>query len=293
MAVTDALSEEREEGAGPADRANAPEAGAIASAPTDRLRTDTRIWAIPVAPPEPRSLAERLAEAVYRGLEVALSAVLVVLTSPLLLLQAVLVRLDSPGPVLFVHQRCGRAVPTPGRELAGRDDLRPPAGGFEPDTLYWVPTTFPFVKFRTMYADSSERFPQFYWWNYDLDPEQAQKMFYKLEEDPRLTRVGRLLRKTTLDELPNLWSVVRGHTRLVGPRPEEPRVLNYYEPEQMEKFTVRPGITCLSKIYGRGNLSVGEQIAWDLEYVRTRSVGLDLKILFRTAWMVVLQRGSF
>ncbi len=251
------------------------------------------VFAIPYEPQPKPSIPVRLAEGVYRALEILAALVVVILVSPLLLLVTVLIRWDSPGPALFWHQRTGRSKLKYGRELMHREDIKPPAAGFEPDRLYWSPTYIKFPKYRTMVADAAQRHPELYWWNYDVPPEQFQKMYYKLEEDPRLTRVGRWLRKTTIDELPNLFSVIRGDVRLVGPRPEAREVQGYYTEEQMIKFTVKPGVTCLSKIHGRGELSVQEQIDLDLEYVKTRSLGLDLKILFLTVWGTLTQRGAF
>lgn len=272
---------------------DAPEARAAVEK-TRRMREKTPLWAIPV-PPEDlagRPLFQTLADAALRGAEILLSAVALVVASPIMLLEAIFVKLDSPGPALFWHERAAQSRRVLGRELIGRDDVRCAEGEFEPDRLYYVPVRFLFPKFRGMYADSEERFPEYYWWNYDLTPEELQKMFYKLDEDPRVTRAGKLLRKTSLDELPNLWSVLTGKMRLVGPRPEALDFIAYYTPEQMNKFRIKPGITCLSKIYGRGELSVQEQVHWDLEYVRTRSIGLDLKILFQTFWLVVSRRGA-
>jgi lipopolysaccharide/colanic/teichoic acid biosynthesis glycosyltransferase len=108
-----------------------------------------------------------------------------------------------------------------------------------------------------------------------------------------VTRAGRWLRKSTLDELPNFWNIVAGNIGLVGPRPENPAFLPYYSAQDMRKFTVRPGITGLAVINGRGKLSIGGQIEWDLTYVRERSVMLDLKVIFATAWMVLVRRGAF
>jgi lipopolysaccharide/colanic/teichoic acid biosynthesis glycosyltransferase len=102
-----------------------------------------------------------------------------------------------------------------------------------------------------------------------------------------------VLRRLSLDELPNLWSVVIGEMSLVGPRPEAPEVLQYYTPEEMTKFTFRPGITGLAQISGRGLLNWGETLALDLEYVRTRSVALDLKIILLTIWRVLTRHGAF
>ena len=103
-----------------------------------------------------------------------------------------------------------------------------------------------------------------------------------------------MLRKLTLDELPNLWCVLVGDMRLVGPRPELPEIPQYYETaDEMYKFACKPGITGLAQINGRGLLNWGETLAWDLEYVRTRSIRLDLKIIFLTLWYVIVRRGAF
>lgn len=144
-----------------------------------------------------------------------------------------------------------------------------------------------------MYADSAQRHPKLYWWNYDVPPDKFQKMYHKLVDDPRLIRVGRWLHKITIDELRNFFSVLRGDVRLVGPKPEVREVQGYYTEEQMIKFTVKSGITCLSKIHGRGELSVQEQIELDVEYVKTRTLALDLKIILLTIWGTISQRGAF
>ena len=102
-----------------------------------------------------------------------------------------------------------------------------------------------------------------------------------------------MLRKLSIDELPNLWSVVKGDMALVGPRPEAPEVLQYYTPEEMVKFTLKPGITGLAQIRGRGLLDWGETIALDLEYLQNRSVLLDLKIIILTILRVITRHGAF
>ena len=117
--------------------------------------------------------------------------------------------------------------------------------------------------------------------------------FRRFQNDPRVTRAGRILRKLSLDELPNLWSVLIGDMSLVGPRPEAPEVLQYYTPEEMTKFLVKPGITGLAQTGGRGLLNWGETLALDLEYVRTRSIALDLRIILLTIKRVVTRHGAF
>ena len=120
--------------------------------------------AIPVENAPAPGYGERLARRAFHALEVVLAAVGLVVLSPLLLIEAIVIKLDSPGPVFYAGLRAGRSVPTPGRELAARDDVRPPEGELEPDRLYWAPTWFSFVKFRSMWQAAAERLPEYYWW---------------------------------------------------------------------------------------------------------------------------------
>jgi lipopolysaccharide/colanic/teichoic acid biosynthesis glycosyltransferase len=229
----------------------------------------------------------------YRGLEFSFALVALVVALPIVALEALIIRLDSPGPALFFQTRYGRSRVAAGSELIGRKDIMPPGGGeFDPAKRYWVPTTFKFVKFRTMYADATVRHPDLY--RYDFDSHESfRAAYYKLDDDPRVTRVGRWLRRLTLDELPNFWNVLTGKVALVGPRPEHPVYLPYYSAAEMMKFTVRPGITGLAVIHGRGNLCIGGQIDWDLAYVRQHSAWTDVKAIFITAWLVFSRRGAF
>jgi len=142
-----------------------------------------------------------------------------------------------------------------------------------------------------MYADARECYPE--WYNYKYTQEQFQKERFKREGDPRITKVGEWLRMSTLDELPNFWNVLCGDMALVGPRPELPDILPNYNPEQMRKFTVKPGITGLAQINGRGYLGYQKTINWDLQYVDTKSIWLDLKILAKTLVLVLGRHGAF
>jgi lipopolysaccharide/colanic/teichoic acid biosynthesis glycosyltransferase len=246
-------------------------------------------YVIPVA--AATAAANPIAESLYRGLEIVIALVGLVLCLPVMIIEALLIELDSPGSALFVQRRVGRSAVVPGRALAQRPDLRIAGGSIEPDRLYHVPQTFRFIKFRTMFHDARTRFPDLY--RYQYAASEFHRLCFKNEDDPRVTRLGRWLRKLTIDELPNLWCVLIGDMRLVGPRPELFEIIRNYSPEEMVKFTVKPGITGLAQINGRGLLNWGETIAWDLEYVRTRTVWLDIMILVKTLWFVVVRRGAF
>lgn len=247
-----------------------------------------RVHAIPVRPSEanPRLTSE----AVYRFFDIALASVGLIVALPLMLATAVVIRVNSPGPVLFLHRRPARSIRVLGRDLEGRNDLRPPPGGFNPDVQYWVPTYFTLLKFRTMYADARARFPSYFPDVYAKEDFRCR--FPHVENDPRITRVGRVLRKLSVDELPNLWSVLVGDMSLVGPRPEAPEVLQYHTPEEMIKFTLKPGVTGLSQIRGRKLLTWGQMLALDLQYVRTRSMALDFKIVLLTIRQVITAHGA-
>ena len=262
-------------------------------APTRTLgaqpRTFGRLHVIPAD--QFGSLPRSVSRAVYRVFEIVLALIGLVVGLPLILIASAIVRLDSPGAALFRHKRPARSVRVRGRDLVGRPDLIPPPDGYRPDAQYCMPSYFTLVKLRTMYADARTRFPGYY--AYKFTQENFHSQFPTIRDDPRVTRAGQLLRKLSIDELPNLWSVVKGDMALVGPRPEAPEVLQYYTPEEMVKFTVKPGITGLAQIGGRGLLNWGETLALDLEYVRRRSIALDLKIIVLTILQVITRHGAF
>ena len=219
-------------------------------------RDDEYAASVPVLPtPRPYAAAKR-------SLDILVSAVVLVLALPVLPLIALLVRLDSPGPIVFRQRRVGR-------------------GG----------KVFSFYKFRTMRVDARTRFPEMYAYRYTR--QQFLDMLLKTPDDPRLTRVGRTLRRTSLDELPNLVNVLRGDMSLVGPRPELPEMVPYYSEDELSKFAVRPGVTGLWQVSGRAILRNGQQLEADVRYVKSRSLGFDLGILARTAKVVVLRIGAF
>ncbi|MGQ8367331.1 sugar transferase [Glaciecola sp. 1036] len=206
-------------------------------------------------PIEKPSLALRL-------IEITVALIALTIGLPLMLFVAIVIVLDSRGPVLFVQKRVSA-----GTKL------------------------FRFTKFRTMYVDARERFPE--WYAYKYDDKELQDLYFKVKEDPRITRQGRWLRKSTLDELPNFWCLLTGEMALVGPRPEIPEMLPYYKGEMLKKFTVRPGITGLAQVSGRGRLGFYETVDLDVEYVEKRSLMFDIKIVLLTVKGVIFRHGAF
>ena len=180
------------------------------------------------------------------------------LASPVLLVAAVAIRLDSPGPIFHRAVRVGRG----GRK-------------------------FRFLKLRSMRVGAEELRGLL------LHLNQAEGPAFKLHDDPRVTRVGRILRKTSLDELPQLWHVLRGDMSLVGPRPPFPEEVERYEPWMLRRLSVRPGLTCLWQVGGRSDLPFDEWMRLDLEYVDRCSFRLDLWILLRTIPAVLSARGAY
>jgi lipopolysaccharide/colanic/teichoic acid biosynthesis glycosyltransferase len=203
---------------------------------------------------------ERLAKDVAcRALDLVATVALVLLLAPLLLLIALIVKLDSPGPVLFRQQRVGR----------GR---RP----------------FLVAKFRTMQHGADHDVHR----DYMLALIESGTPAPKLAGDARVTRFGAFLRRTSLDELPQLWNVLRGEMSLVGPRPPIPYEVDHYPPHWFERFLVKPGVTGLWQVSGRSEVSLEEMIELDVDYARRRSVLLNVWILLRTIPAVLTQRGA-
>lgn len=195
---------------------------------------------------------------VKRGFDVLTSLFGLVLLSPFFLVIAILIKLDSRGPVFFRQVRAGKD----GRE-------------------------FLFYKFRSMIEDAEELKESLMHLN-ELDGP-----VFKISEDPRITRIGRFLRRTSLDELPQLINVLRGEMSLVGPRPPLPCEVENYESWQREKLTVVPGITCLWQISGRNHIGFTEWMRLDIEYIRRQSLGLDFRILARTVPAVLSRKGAY
>jgi exopolysaccharide biosynthesis polyprenyl glycosylphosphotransferase len=187
-----------------------------------------------------------------------LGGLLLLATAPLLALLAVAVRADSPGPVLFRQTRVG---------IDGR--------------------RFTMLKFRSMVRDAEERRDDL------LDLDEGNGVLFKVRRDPRVTRVGSLLRRFSLDELPQLINVLRGDMSLVGPRPPLPEEVAEYDGDAVRRLRVRPGMTGLWQVSGRSDLSWEESLRLDLRYVDNWSMALDLSILWRTWRAVVRGAGAY
>ena len=215
-----------------------------------------------------------------------------ILTAPLMLVIAFLIRLDSPGPVIFRQVRIGRDR----RQNRRRTTLGRQSGELEgqqrerrSENILGQP--FVLYKFRTMRNDGREVYPHLY--NFDLEEEEISDLHLAMPQDPRVTRVGHFLRRTSLDELPNFFNILKGEMALVGPRPELPDVARYYKDWQNLKFQVKPGLTGKAQISGRGFLSFEETIVYDVEYVLERSFRTDVQILWKTVASVVKGSGAF
>ena len=193
-----------------------------------------------------------------RALDLALGSVALLLALPLIGLAGIAIKLDSTGPVFHRAVRVGRG----GRK-------------------------FTFLKLRSMQVGAEELRGLL------LHLNVARGPAFKLHDDPRVTRVGRILRKLSLDELPQLFHVLQGQMRLVGPRPPFPEEVERYEPWMLRRLSVRPGLTCLWQIRGRSDLSFDEWMRLDLEYVDRISLWLDLKILILTVPAVLSARGAY
>jgi lipopolysaccharide/colanic/teichoic acid biosynthesis glycosyltransferase len=212
-----------------------------------------------------------------RCIDVVLATLLLVVLSPLLLLIAILIKLDTRGPVIFAQERVGTRRRS------------------EDGMAVWEIRTFPFYKFRSMFHNVDQSSHQAYieaWIEGRIKPSNTAKAKFKLTNDPRVTRVGRVLRKTSLDELPQLVNVLKGDMSLVGPRPVPIYEVAKYEARHYERLAAHPGITGLWQVNGRCQVSFDEMIRMDIEYVRNQSQWLDVKILFLTIPAVLSARGA-
>jgi lipopolysaccharide/colanic/teichoic acid biosynthesis glycosyltransferase len=212
-----------------------------------------------------------------RGLDLILASAALALVWPLMVLIAVLVKLDSPGPAIFTQRRVG---------------ARWRHGGSDGE---WEVTTFDFYKFRTMtHGCDSSVHKAFVAALVDGQPSvsPADAEPYKLWNDPRITRLGRWLRKSSLDELPQLFNVLKGDMSLVGPRPPIPYEVEMYQPWHRQRLAAKPGLTGWWQVTGRSSVDFDEMVRQDIWYIEHQSLWLDLTILLKTPLAVLTGKGA-
>lgn len=209
-----------------------------------------------------------------RALDIGLSLALLIATAPALAVIALAIKLDSRGPVIFVQERAGSA------RLARRGQT------------WWEPRTFRCYKFRSMVADADDATHQSYISRFVNGKLDRSSSGFKLTGDARVTRVGRILRRSSLDELPQLVNVLKGEMSLVGPRPVPLYEVAEYEPWHYERLAALPGITGVWQVYGRGRVTFTEMMQMDIGYVRRPSITHDLKLLARTLPAVLAGKGA-
>jgi lipopolysaccharide/colanic/teichoic acid biosynthesis glycosyltransferase len=195
---------------------------------------------------------------VKRMMDVLGSAAGLVVSLPVLVIAGIAIKLNSPGPVFFVQERCG-------------ENGRP----------------FRMVKLRTMRLNAEKEVQEV------LDRNHLDGPVFKIKEDPRVTRVGRLLRRFSLDEIPQFWNVLRGEMSLVGPRPEEVWVVARYDDLQRMRLLVKPGMTGPMQVSGRGDLDLNARLELEMDYIYHYSLRKDLDILLRTPQAVLSARGAY
>ncbi len=199
------------------------------------------------------------AQAVKRVIDIVIAATALILLAPLFLLVAAGVKLTDRGPVLFWQVRVGKW----GREFA-------------------------FPKFRSMVVDAERLKPSI-----ENQSHHSGSITFKMKKDPRVTRVGRIIRKLSIDELPQLWCVLKGDMSMVGPRPAIVPEVARYSLADRRRLDVRPGLTSLWAISGRGDIPFPRQVELDVQYIQSRSVRSDIKILFKTVPAVLMGKGAY
>ena len=192
-----------------------------------------------------------------RLLDVAGALVLIVLLSPILLVTFLVLCITTKGRPFFVQQRIG-----------------------------YLGRKFPMIKFRTMRLDA-DRLQSL------VQNEHTQGPIFKNRRDPRVTRVGRWLRRTSIDEMPQLFNVLAGHMSLVGPRPPVEKEVRLYEAWHRRRLAVQPGLTCLWQVSGRSDIGFEDWVRMDIWYTKNQSLGTDLKLLVKTPWCVLTCRGAY
>ena len=204
-------------------------------------------------------LTIRCSNGFKRFMDIILAILAIILFSPIFLITALLVKVTSPGPIIFWQVRVGKC---------GRH--------------------FKFYKFRSMYIDAEARKAELMKLN-----ESKDGVIFKMKHDPRITPVGRFIRKFSIDELPQLFNVLLGDMSLVGPRPPLPSEVRTYTLEERKRLNITPGITCIWQVSGRSELPFSKQIALDKEYIASRSAWKDFLILLKTVPAILTGKGAW
>jgi lipopolysaccharide/colanic/teichoic acid biosynthesis glycosyltransferase len=230
-----------------------PRTGKIVSTETIDHVSPTLRESVEVAPSSPIYLCAK------RATDIIGSVLALVLFSPLIAVIAAIIKLSDGGPVFYPHTRVGKW----GRE-------------------------FPCLKFRTMVVDADHLKPEIA----HLNTHEDDRTF-KVPDDPRVTWIGRILRRTSLDEVPQLWNVLRGSMSIVGPRPPVVQEVERYTLDDMQRLMVKPGLTCIWQVSGRSRLPFPKQLEMDLAYIQNRNYWLDLKLMLKTLPAVLSADGAY
>lgn len=205
------------------------------------------------------AIAPRWQRICKRAVDIIGASLALILLSPVMIVTAMALSITSRGPILFIQKRVG-----------------------------YNGETFRFLKFRSMCHDAEALRSEF------LDQNHHRHgPIFKIEDDPRMTRIGRLMRRLSIDELPQLFHVLQGKMSLVGPRPPLPNEVETYSPRELLRLTVTPGITCIWQVSGRSELDFDTWVDMDLEYIENWSLWLDLELLARTIPAVLSRRGAY
>lgn len=201
----------------------------------------------------------KLYEITKRLMDISLSLIAIIFLMPIFIIVAIAIKIEDPkGKIIFTQERNG---------------------------VY--PTTFKMYKFRSMVHNAEELLEELNNQNELTGP------VFKMKEDPRITKVGKFIRKTSIDELPQLFNILKGDMSLVGPRPPIPREVEKYTEYQLQRLSVKPGLTCIWQVSGRNSIDFEQWIELDLQYIRERSILLDIKLIFKTFFVLFGDKNAY
>lgn len=201
----------------------------------------------------------KIYEVTKRTMDILLSLIAIIMLMPLFIIVAIAIKIEDPkGKIIFAQERNG---------------------------IY--PTKFKMYKFRSMVHNAEELLNEL------DDQNELTGPVFKIKDDPRITKVGKFIRKTSIDELPQLFNVLKGEMSLVGPRPPIQREVEKYTPYQLQRLFVKPGLTCIWQVSGRNSIDFDQWIELDLKYLRERSILLDIKLIFKTFFVLFGDKNAY